>query len=70
MPWTHCGELLNDDVPCPTCGHEKESYTIYFDKPRTFVVGKKKPWPGDEAAQIEALQSAHEDGAGFCEVCQ
>lgn len=42
MPWTCCGAAHGDDEPsCPTCGKEKQKWTLRFDRTRVFSFSGK-----------------------------
>jgi hypothetical protein len=67
MPWAHCGRQLPDDVPCPTCGQRKPSWTLRLNQTRVFALGKRSD--GDDAAQVAVLEEAARGGVPFCEKC-
>ncbi|MGE0706725.1 MAG: hypothetical protein AB7N76_05065 [Planctomycetota bacterium] len=52
MPWPHCGNEINDDHPCPSCGLRKQEWTITFDATRKFKVS------GRPAVKIELLDAS------------
>lgn len=65
MPWEHCGQTIADDVVCPVCSTQNETWDLVAAKTRVFSLSAR--WDGDPDAQAAVLQRAREDGAPFCE---
>lgn len=68
MPWSHCGETINDDQSCPVCAITKEQWTIEWRKTRVLRVSGKKAlkvrlWNGEDLAADEPIKvlDAHGD---------
>lgn len=41
MPWPHCGAEVSDDKPCPTCGLNKQEWTLKVEVTRVLRLGSQ-----------------------------
>lgn len=62
MPWQHCSAELSDEVAnCPSCGQDKQSWTVEFQVTRTFRVTRRPT----VRFELVARDGAPIDGAEF-----